>query len=54
VERLGEVTDAAGRARALVRHPQLEAGDVLVATRLPNAVDGLRVEVALNGPDERG
>lgn len=54
VERLGEVTDAAGQAQALVRHPELKAGDVLVATRLPNAVDGLRVEVDLNGPDERG
>ncbi len=54
VERLGEVTDAAGRTQALIRHPELEAGDVLVATRLPNAVDGLRVEVELNGPDERG
>jgi len=54
VERLGEVTDAAGRTQALVRHPELKAGDVLVATRLPNAVDGLRVEVELNGPDGRG
>jgi len=54
VERLGEVTDAAGRTQALIRHPELNQGDVLVATRLPNAVDGLRVEVELNGPDERG
>lgn len=54
VERLGEVTDGAGRTQALIRHPELQAGDVLVATRLPNAVDGLRVEVELHGPDERG
>ncbi|MGM0811971.1 efflux RND transporter periplasmic adaptor subunit [Thioalkalivibrio sp.] len=54
VERLGQVTDLEGRTRALIQHPDLEEGDVLVATRLPNAVDGLRVEVELNGPDERG
>ncbi len=54
VERLGQVTDLNGRTRALIRHPDLEDGDVLVATRLPNAVDGLRVEVELNGPDEQG
>lgn len=54
VERLGEVTDAAGRTQALIRHPELQTGDVLVSTRLPNAVDGLLVEVDLNGSDERG
>ena len=54
VERLGEVTDADGRTRALVRHPELEAGDVLVATRLPNAVDGLRVNVELVDSEDRG
>ncbi|TVP89124.1 MAG: RND transporter [Thioalkalivibrio sp.] len=54
VERLGLVTDLNGHTRALVRHPDLEDGDVLVATRLPNAVDGLRVEVELNDLDEQG
>lgn len=45
VERLGEYRSEAGDTLALVRNPELSAGDVLVATRLPNAVDGLRVDV---------
>ena len=45
VERLGEYRSEAGDTLALVRNPDLSAGDVLIATRLPNAVDGLRVEV---------
>ncbi len=47
VERLGEVIDAEGQTRALVRSPEITAEDTLIATRLPNAVDGLRVEVHL-------
>ena len=52
VERLGEITDAEGRTRALIHHPDLKSGDLLVATRLPNAVDGLQVEVEveMNAP----
>lgn len=50
VERLGEITGPDGRTRALIRHPDLASGDVLVATRLPNAVDGLRVEVEMDAP----
>jgi multidrug efflux pump subunit AcrA (membrane-fusion protein) len=50
VERLGEVTDPAGRTLALIRHPELETGDVLVVTRLPNAVDGLQVQVTVDPP----
>ncbi|WP_019025158.1 MULTISPECIES: efflux RND transporter periplasmic adaptor subunit [unclassified Thioalkalivibrio] len=51
VERLGEFVTDAGDVRALIRHPDLETGDILVATRLPNAVDGLKVEV--EEPGER-
>lgn len=47
VERLGEISDADGHTLALIRHPDLQTGDVLVATRLPNAVDGLRVEAQM-------
>jgi multidrug efflux pump subunit AcrA (membrane-fusion protein) len=50
VERLGEVTDPAGRTLALIRHPELETGDILVVTRLPNAVDGLQVQVSMDLP----
>ena len=49
VERLGELRDDADRTLALIRHPDLRAGDILVVTRLPNAVDGLAVEVTMSG-----
>lgn len=45
VEFLGTRRDPDGRELALVRSPELTAGDRLVITHLPNAIDGLRVEV---------
>jgi hypothetical protein len=45
VEMLGTRRDADGRELALVRSPELTAGDRLVITHLPNAINGLRVEV---------
>jgi multidrug efflux pump subunit AcrA (membrane-fusion protein) len=36
----------AGEERLLVHAPDLRAGDALLVTHLPNAIDGLRVEVA--------
>ncbi len=45
VERLGDFIDADGNTLALIRSDAIRAGDTLIATRLPNAVDGLRVEV---------
>lgn len=45
IERLGEVQLGNGISRALIRHPALKDGDVIIGTRLPNAVDGLRVQV---------
>lgn len=47
VERLGELRDDADQTLALIRYPDLRAGDILVVTRLPNAVDGLAVEVTM-------
>ena len=44
VETLGIFTDASGKERQLVRGAELKAGDYLVTTHLPNAVDGLRAE----------
>lgn len=41
---LGGYPDAAGDELLLVRSDQLVAGDALVITHLPNAMDGLRVE----------
>jgi RND family efflux transporter MFP subunit len=46
VQRIGEQRGVDGSARVLVRSPELEAGDRIVITQLPNAMDGLRVKVA--------
>jgi multidrug efflux pump subunit AcrA (membrane-fusion protein) len=45
IDRVGEAQLANGRSRALIRHPALMEGDVIIGTRLPNAVEGLRVQV---------
>lgn len=45
VERIGEWTDASGHERVLVASPELSTGDRIIVTRLPNAMDGLRVSV---------
>ncbi len=47
VDVLGDVGNAGGQgaARLLVKSPALKPGDVLLATHLPNAVSGLKVEV---------
>ncbi|PWG64031.1 efflux RND transporter periplasmic adaptor subunit [Sediminicurvatus halobius] len=45
VRRLGQLVDDDGNTLALIRHPDVRAGDRLLATRLPNAVAGLRVDV---------
>jgi multidrug efflux pump subunit AcrA (membrane-fusion protein) len=45
VETLGERRGGAdGVERLLVRSPQLERGDLIVTTHMPNAIDGLRIE----------
>jgi RND family efflux transporter MFP subunit len=46
VERLGEVFVPSLGSRLLVRSPELESGDEIIITQLPNAMDGLRVRVA--------
>ncbi len=46
VERVGEQRRADGGARVLVRSPELQPGDRIVVTQLPNAMEGLRVKVA--------
>ncbi len=47
VEVLGDAGGDSGQtaARLLVRSPALKRGDVLLATHLPNAISGLKVEV---------
>jgi multidrug efflux pump subunit AcrA (membrane-fusion protein) len=50
VEGLGGQVGSDGMERLLVRSPALEVGDLLVTTHMPNAVDGLKVEVVDSGP----
>jgi len=45
VEPLGAFLDESGDERLLVHAPELKAGDQLVITHLPNAIDCLRVEM---------
>lgn len=49
LENLGSFVATDGSERLLIRSTQLQAGDALVITHLPNAVEGLRVE-AVNTP----
>ena len=46
VTRVGQVLREDGHYDALVRSDQLTAGDRIVTTHLPNAIEGLRVSVA--------
>lgn len=51
VKRLGEANDANGGRQVLVSAEDLEAGDALITTHLPNAMSGLKVELAETGPE---
>lgn len=51
VKRLGEATGANGKRQVLVSADGLEAGDSLITTHLPNAMSGLKVELADTGPE---
>jgi hypothetical protein len=48
VERVGEKVDVTGQSRILVRSAELKAGDQIITTQLPNAMDGLKVQVLSN------
>ncbi|KFI21404.1 efflux RND transporter periplasmic adaptor subunit [Nitrosococcus oceani] len=45
VERVGEYPDKEGQIQVLVKSPQLQENDQVITTQLPNAMEGLRVEV---------
>lgn len=45
VTRVGQARLDDGRRGVLVRAPELETGDTIVATQIPQAMDGLRVQV---------
>lgn len=46
VERVGEYVESTEDVKMLVRSLQLNAGDRIITTQLPNAIEGLRVQVA--------
>jgi len=48
VESVGQYRDPQDRAWLLVRNPSIQAGDEIIVTHLPNAVDGLKVDVQGN------
>ncbi|MFN2361905.1 MAG: efflux RND transporter periplasmic adaptor subunit [Marinobacter sp.] len=51
VERLGESRGSNGERHVLVSAEGLETGDRLITTHLPNAMSGLKVELADSGPE---
>lgn len=44
IERVGELSDEEGSKQLLLRSSQVQQGDHIVSTQLPNAITGLRVE----------
>ena len=44
IERVGETTNEQGQKQLLLRSQDLQQGDKIISTQLPNAVTGLRVE----------
>ena len=47
VERVGERYTADGRTEVLIRSSQLQSGDLIVVTKLANAVDGLLLDTGM-------
>jgi hypothetical protein len=47
IERVGEQVLPSGKSQILVRSPALQIGDQVIVTQLPNAMDGLKVRVAV-------
>ncbi|WP_455196343.1 efflux RND transporter periplasmic adaptor subunit [Kaarinaea lacus] len=48
VERVGEMQMEDGNNYVIVKSPDIKAGDNIITTQLPNAIDGLLVKVAEN------
>lgn len=46
IQRVGEVTSEQGKNSLLVRSAEIAPGDKIAITQLPNAITGLRVEIA--------
>jgi len=45
VERVGEQILSSGKSQLLVRSPALQKGSQVIITQLPNAMDGLKVQL---------
>jgi RND family efflux transporter MFP subunit len=45
IERIGEQVSSDGESHILVRSPELQEGDQVIITQLPNAMEGLKVRV---------
>jgi HlyD family secretion protein len=48
VERVGEQVFPAGKSQILVRSPELQRGDQVIITQLPNAMEGLKVRMVFD------
>lgn len=48
VERIGEIHTDDGNNYVIIRSPEINMGDNIITTQLPNAIDGLLVKVADN------
>ncbi|MDM8566890.1 HlyD family efflux transporter periplasmic adaptor subunit [Candidatus Halobeggiatoa sp. HSG11] len=53
IERIGEQTTVTGKSRILVRSPELNYGDQVIITQLPNAMDGLKVKISQSSQNEK-
>jgi len=45
IERIGEIINDEGESKILIRAPDLQAGEKVIITQLPNAMDGLKIKV---------
>ncbi|WP_455221728.1 efflux RND transporter periplasmic adaptor subunit [Kaarinaea lacus] len=50
IERVGEMQTKDGSNLVIVKSPEIKAGDKIITTQLPNAIDGLLVKVADSTP----
>jgi HlyD family secretion protein len=53
VERVGEQMTADGKSYILVRSSELQQGDKVIITQLPNAMEGLKVRLAFNKTEDK-
>lgn len=46
ITRVGQFVDETGKTRVIVQHPDLKAGQQVLTSRLPQAINGLQVQLA--------